>query len=233
MSVMYSSISIGLSISKLVVDLVKNRSSGDINRSNQIIIDYVRLVRSDIESLMHIYFRSALENLNYALTASDGNKKDYLLQARNRFIDALTVEINENLLLSHLGLALCQHLLGDEINCIKTLERVKNINYLPNNDENLIRHNMLINPINFANLIRAYRYSLNSNIKVEKDSRLSSLYQFIEEYEGEIMGDFTCLIKSITKLPKLWDKFIARNFNELKENITNQLIHTSFNDTIQ
>lgn len=230
MSVMYSSISIGLSISKLVVDLVKNRSSGDINRSNQIIIDYVRLVRSDIESLMHIYFRSALENLNYALTASDGNKKYYLLQARNRFIDALTVEINENLLLSHLGLALCQHLLGDEINCIKTLERVKNINYSPNNDENLIRH-MLINPTYVGLLI--HTYSLNSNIKVKKDSRFSSLDQFIEEYKGEIMGNFTYLIKIKTKLPKLWDKFIARNFNELKENITNQLIHTSFNDTIQ
>ena len=187
MSVVYSSISIGLSISKLVIGLVKNRSNGDINRSNQIIIDYVRLVRSDIESLMHIYFRSALENLNYALTASDGNKKDYLLQARNRFIDALTVEINENLLLSHLGLALCQHLLGDEINCIKTLERVKNINYSPNNEENIIRHT-LINNIYVVQLI--HTYSLNSNIKVEKDSRLSSLYQFIEEYEGEIMGDF-------------------------------------------
>lgn len=231
MSVIYSSISIGLSISKLVVDLVKNRSNGNINRQNQIIIDYVRLVRSDIESLMHIYFRSALENLNYALSASDGNKKDYLLQARNRFIDALTIEINENLLLSHLGLALCQHLLGDEINCIKTLERVKNINYSPNNEENLIRDMLK----HVAPLIHTYTHCLNSNIKVKKDSRFSSLYQFIEEYEGEIMeimGDFYGL-KSKTKLPKLWDKYIARNFNELKDNITNQLIHTSFNDTIQ
>ena len=224
MGVIYGSISIGLSISKLVIDLVKNRSSGDINRSNQIIIDYVRLVRSDIDSLMHVYFRGAIENLNYALTASDDNKRDYLLQARSRFIDALTIEVNENLLLSHLGLALCQHLLGDEVNCIKTLERVKNINYIPNNDEVKVKKMVLsdIGGILLFYLVNNRRLIAMRNEEL-RFPELPLITSFVEEYESELKRILKWHPRVNDRIVQLWHEFIAKEFNEIKTNIINQL----------
>ena len=76
---------------------------------------------------MHMYFKSACENLNYALNASGENQKEYLRQARNRFIDATTIEKNENLILSYIGLALCQVLTDDNENSTKTISKIKNV----------------------------------------------------------------------------------------------------------
>ncbi len=76
---------------------------------------------------MHMYFKSAYENLNYALTASGENQKEYLRQARNRFIDATTIEQNENLILSYIGLALCQVLTNDIENSTKTINKIRNV----------------------------------------------------------------------------------------------------------
>lgn len=76
---------------------------------------------------MHMYFKSAIENLNYALTASGENQKEYLRQARNRFIDATTIEKNENLILSYIGLALCQALTNDMDNSTKTINKIRNV----------------------------------------------------------------------------------------------------------
>lgn len=76
---------------------------------------------------MHMYFKSAIENLNYALTASGENQKEYLRQAINKFIDATTIEKNENLILSYIGLALCQVLTNDTDNYTKTLKKISNV----------------------------------------------------------------------------------------------------------
>ena len=91
------------------------------------ILSYCTLIRSGVESLMHMYFKSAYENLNYALPASGENRHEYLCQARNRFIDAATIEKNENLILSYLGLSFCQAFIDDRPNSIKTLSRIKNV----------------------------------------------------------------------------------------------------------
>lgn len=80
-----------------------------------------------MQALMHMYFKSAYENLNYALTASGENQKEYIKQARNRFIDATTIEKNENLILSYIGLALCQVLTNDTDNYTKTLKKISNV----------------------------------------------------------------------------------------------------------
>jgi hypothetical protein len=74
-----------------------------------------------------MYFKSAIENLNYALTASGENQKEYLRQARNRFIDATTIEKNENLILSYIGLALCQALTNDMDNSTKTINKIRSV----------------------------------------------------------------------------------------------------------
>lgn len=74
-----------------------------------------------------MYFKSAYENLSYALTASGENQKEYLRQARNRFIDATTIEKNENLILSYIGLSLCQVLTNENENSYKSISKIRNI----------------------------------------------------------------------------------------------------------
>ena len=88
---------------------------------------YSNLIRCDIQSLMHLYFKSAYENLCYALTASLENRESYILQARSKFIDAITIEKNENLILSYLGLALCQILTNDRENSSYSLNKIKSV----------------------------------------------------------------------------------------------------------
>lgn len=90
---------------------------------------FINLIRNDIHSLMHMYFRSAYENLNYALNANRANFYSYIEQAKNRFIDALTFELNENLILSYVGLAFCQSILGDKSNSIMSLNRIIDVRF--------------------------------------------------------------------------------------------------------
>lgn len=119
-------------IAKLRTELERQKS---ISES---ILSYTRLIKSGVQSLMHMYFKSACENLNYALTASGENQKEYLRQARNRFIDATTIEKNENLILSYIGLALCQILTDDNENSTKTISKIKNVVIsLPDNIDEL------------------------------------------------------------------------------------------------
>ena len=108
-------------ISKLRTELERQKSISESIQS------YTRLIKSDVQTLMHMYFKSAIENLNYALTASGENQKEYLRQARNRFIDATTIEKNENLILSYIGLALCQTLTNDMDNSTKTINKIRNV----------------------------------------------------------------------------------------------------------
>ena len=108
-------------ISKLRTELERQKSISESIQS------YTRLIKSDVQALMHMYFKSAIENLNYALTASGENQKEYLRQARNRFIDATTIEKNENLILSYIGLALCQALTNDFENSTKTISKIRDV----------------------------------------------------------------------------------------------------------
>lgn len=108
-------------ISKLRTELEHQKSISESIQS------YTRLIKSDVQALMHMYFKSTIENLNYALTASGENQKEYLRQARNRFIDATTIEKNENLILSYIGLALCQALTNDMDNSTKTINKIRNV----------------------------------------------------------------------------------------------------------
>jgi hypothetical protein len=97
--------------------------------ANESIKDFLDLIRNDIQSMMHMHFRSAYENLNYALHANAHNKTEYLVQARNRFIDASTIERNDNLILTYLGLAFCQELLDDLANSNITLNKIRGVHW--------------------------------------------------------------------------------------------------------
>lgn len=99
---------------------------------------YSTLIRNDINQLMHMFFKSACENLNYALNSDGESRNNYILVAKTRFIDATTVEKNENLILSYIGLAICQIAHNEIDNSIMTLEKIKSVNcVLPDDYEEL------------------------------------------------------------------------------------------------
>lgn len=133
-TIIYYSVKSTTDIAKLAVEyrkiqeIAKLRTELERQKSiSESILSYTRLIKSDVQILMHMYFKSAYENLNYALTASGENQKEYIKQARNRFIDATTIEKNENLILSYIGLALCQVLTNDTDNYTKTLKKISNV----------------------------------------------------------------------------------------------------------
>lgn len=121
-------------IAKLAVEYRKvqelDKLTSEVKRQEIIsesILSYSRLIRGGIETLMHMYFKSAYENLQFALNASEQNRREYIIQARNRFVDAISVERNENLILSYIGLSLCQMLTGDDANGSQTIQKIKNV----------------------------------------------------------------------------------------------------------
>lgn len=135
-TIAYQCVNAGIGIAKLLLEYRKvqeiSRLHSEIQYHNQIqevISQYIALLKSDVSTLMHMYFNSACQNLNMALYADDKCCRDYLSQAKNRFVDALTIEKNENLILSYLGLSLCQMLLGDINNQKRALRQIMKIPY--------------------------------------------------------------------------------------------------------
>ncbi len=133
-TIIYYSVKSTTDIAKLAIEYRKIREISKLctelecqKSISESILSYTKLIKSDVQSLMHVYFKSAYENLNYALTASCENQNEYLRQARNRFIDATTIERNENLILSYIGLALCQALTNDMDNSTKTINKIRNV----------------------------------------------------------------------------------------------------------
>ena len=97
---------------------------GAVNLSSSIAgyLGLIDNVNSNVKKLLHQSFVSAVQNLNYATTASGTNQMEYIRRARDLFIDAISVEENENLISSYVGLGMCQHLLGDFQNSSMTIE---------------------------------------------------------------------------------------------------------------
>ena len=92
------------------------------------IAEYLGLIESinpDIKALLHQSFNSAKMNLEYAKDATSENQRDYILQAKNDFIKAITVEKSTDLVTSYLGLAMCQYLLGDITNTRNSLGKIR------------------------------------------------------------------------------------------------------------
>lgn len=102
-----------------------------IKRQNSAIASFLDILKGEISDIGHIPYKSAFQNLRYAHTANETLKTGYLVAARSKFIDACIIEVNEDLLLSHLGLALCQKLLGDEMNSSSSISEAYAIKYSP------------------------------------------------------------------------------------------------------
>lgn len=184
-----------VSIGKFALDFYKAQSLNNenlklqgIKNLNESITDYIGLIRQDILSMMHMYFKSAYENLDYAINASPGCKREYIIQARNRFIDACVIEKNENLILSYLGLSLCQKMLGDSDNSLISLNKIKSVEWMDiygNDADNLLKYwdptwwhilfeIQIKRIINYYSPYSSYKPNVSDIIKNEIQSRYDS-----------------------------------------------------------
>ena len=94
------------------------------------IAEYLGLIESTnslLNKLVHQAFKAAQSNLEHAYNSSGTTQMDYLRQARNEFNQAVGVEDNEAKIYALLGLAMCQHFLGDEINAKNTMYKIRNV----------------------------------------------------------------------------------------------------------
>lgn len=103
---------------------------GSINMATSIAayLGLIESVSGNVQKLLHQAFKSAIQNLNYAQTASSATSRlEYIKTAKERFIDAISVEENENLISSFVGLAMCQHVLGDIANRDLTMQKIDKV----------------------------------------------------------------------------------------------------------
>ena len=85
---------------------------GTLNMATSI-AGYFGLIESvggNVTKLLHAPFKSAISNLNAALSASDKNVDFYIRQALIEFNQACSLEDNENLISALIGKAMGQHL---------------------------------------------------------------------------------------------------------------------------
>lgn len=98
-------------------------------RSTKTIASFIGLVEStdaNISTLRHRDFNSAIENLKYAQSCTTiESAAAYIETARVRFIDSLSLEENENKIDAFVGLAMCQHLQGNDNLAVLTLKRIQ------------------------------------------------------------------------------------------------------------
>lgn len=84
-------------------------------------------VGGNVTKLLHAPFKSAISNLNAALSASDKNVDFYIRQALIEFNQACSLEDNENLISALIGKAMCQHLLKDNVNREITMRSIADV----------------------------------------------------------------------------------------------------------
>lgn len=115
-------------------------------------------VNNNVQKLLHQSFKSAISNLQASLNASEPEMKTfYIKQALVEFNAACSVEINENLISSLLGKAVCQHFLGDYINRDLTMEEIKNVNLSLSEKTKAISKTVLKQITGFGNFYNLYK----------------------------------------------------------------------------
>lgn len=70
---------------------LNNESEGQ-RHATEALTYYTKLIRNDVSELMHMFFKSACENLQYALNSKGESRNNYILAAKSRFIDATTIK---------------------------------------------------------------------------------------------------------------------------------------------
>ena len=204
--------------------MIDNQSSSFVNEQ---ILNYVTLINDEMQKVLHMYFKSAIENLNYALHASEENKVDYIIQARNRFVDSTTIEVNENLIIAHFGLALTQFLLNDKTNGLNTLEKIKHIGYTYSKDDNEFRQRCLTFKGQLYDIIKLFGMRDGIWPKYEKNMPLNYMRMckfcryLVKKYNLDI-PNFRCLPeKKITReiFEQEVELYISRDFATFKADV--------------
>lgn len=104
-------------------------------------LNIVDSVNNKVGRLISMHLSAA----NYALesatrTTNESEYIKYIERARNKFIDAISVESNDvNLIQAYFGLAFCNHLVTDDTNMVENLKKAKSSydrlwNRLPDKD---------------------------------------------------------------------------------------------------
>lgn len=98
-----------------------------ISKSIASYLGLIDSVSSDVKKLLHQSFESGKRNLEYAQVASVEIQKLYVQKALSDFINAQSVEKDENLISSYLGTAMCQYILGDIANARISLNKISTV----------------------------------------------------------------------------------------------------------
>lgn len=104
-------------------------TGGAVNASLRI-TEYFGLIEgvaTQVTKLLHQAFLSATYNLEYARTSIGQNQIDYVKRAKDRFMDAVAVEENENKILALVGLSMCQYFLRDYTGAQRSLNRIQDV----------------------------------------------------------------------------------------------------------
>lgn len=191
MQTVYCCVQGASSICKCILEYKKiqelSKLNNELERQNHVteaLTSYSKLIRNDVKELMHMFFKSACENLNYALNSDGESRNNYILAAKSRFIDALSVEKNENLILSYLGLALCQIAQGETDNYIRTLDRIKTVYCELPDDFDELSSMLKANPTDLCSmmLMKVVRYIVSYR-KVDFTEIFEESYQKLFSFE--------------------------------------------------
>lgn len=89
--------------------------------------DLIETVSSQVDKLVQQALKSAIDNLEYARNAEGQNQVHYVLEAKNKFMEAVAVEENENKIVALCGLSLCWYFLGKDRKAKRTARRIKRV----------------------------------------------------------------------------------------------------------
>lgn len=133
-----------------------------------LIDDPLSEVKAVIQQSIHQPFKSAILNLELAKTSSvKSQSEEYLKEARNKFIEAITVEQDESLVSALVGLAMCQYLLGDHGNASLTISKISDVHYSRFSEDKLGKRKK----IEGAGFLGSILNSINENMdKIEQNA---------------------------------------------------------------
>lgn len=114
----------------------------------------IETVSTDVKKLVHQAFMAAQENLQYAQNATGQLQMDYICEAKNNFIKAVTVEDNENKIMALCGLSMCQCMLGDYQNARLTMNRINKVRLTNAEKIKAIAMELGVNMVNLSIVLR-------------------------------------------------------------------------------
>jgi hypothetical protein len=115
-------------------------------------------VDAKIDRLAKADFNTALRALREARSASQENQLSLIRDASSGFRRALSLESDARLAMSYLGLAMCQHLLGEETNARSTLGELSRYELPETAAEKVLKYGQFVSPIlQLGHLAKSYQ----------------------------------------------------------------------------